>query len=148
MKRIMLVLLGSFLLTGISLPSQAIIKLFGLEVNVEKGTKEWNADKTDTKCVGKGLCTISIKGNGGLLSTSGTPGTLGFTEDGRFALSLSSLYITKEAWGDTFVDGTVTIYKDLDLRSLQSQLRGCPASIPAGTYRYVTTGDQIVVYFN
>lgn len=148
MKRILLSLLAVVLMTSISLQSHALIKLLGLEVEVEKGTKEWNADKTDTKCVGKGLCYIKVKGNGGLLSTFGTKGTLGFTEDGRFGIAFAAANLPKEIWGDTFVGGTVTINKDIDLSGVQTLLRGCPSAIHSGTYRYVVDGEQIVLFFN
>lgn len=144
----MLSLLAVVLMTSISLQSHALIKLFGLEIEFHKGTKEWNADKTKTECVGKGVCTVTFKGSGGLLSTSATPGILGFTEDGRFVMSCATNLITEEAWGDTFVGGSITIYKDIDLSSLQGQLRGCPSSIRAGTYHYVVDGNQIVIFFN
>ncbi len=32
----------------------------GIQVEVKKGTKEWNADRTKTECVGKGLCEFTL----------------------------------------------------------------------------------------
>ena len=58
MSRIFQVFILSMLMSIISMESQA--KLFGISINFKKGVKEWNATKTETECVGRGLCELSF----------------------------------------------------------------------------------------
>lgn len=121
--------------------------VFGLEITVKKGTKEWNADKTAIECVGKGLCEITIKGTiGG--STPQSLGTLGRTADGRLALSLPASILRDRNWSDTFVGGYVDLTQELLITpDIASSIKNCPSKIKAGRYAYQTIGQELVLYF-
>jgi len=143
-----LIMMFSLLLSVVLYSQQAQAKLFGIEIRFEKGTKQWNADRTETKCEGKGICVIVIKGNVGP-SENELAGTLGFNENGRLGMEVSADLIRNSKWNDTFVDGVLTIYKDLSIGSdIREKLRNCPASIPAGKYRYTIENGMAVILFN
>lgn len=138
--------LFSFLfVTGIY--SASASKIFGIEVKVVKGTKEWNADRTAIECVGKGFCELTIK-----VSVSGPEpqsiGTLGWIDDSTFGLSVPASILRDSKWSDTFENGFVTIQKDLLISSdIASQIKNCPSTIKAGKYRYKLDGNSVYVYF-
>ncbi|RYD53316.1 MAG: hypothetical protein EOP52_04020 [Sphingobacteriales bacterium] len=77
MKKIVLAL-GLMAVSAMSYQAQAAIKLFGFEVSFEKGSKEWNADRTSAECIGKGLCKISVRADA--LSFKGN---IGIDDEGR-----------------------------------------------------------------
>jgi len=59
MKKVLLmlvVMLGVF-------ESTYAFKIGGFEISFKRGKPEWNADRTDTKCVGGGICTGKISIN-------------------------------------------------------------------------------------
>lgn len=144
MKKLILMLV---VLMGVIVDVSAGIKLFGIEIHVKKGTLEWDATKTKTECVGKGLCEITIKGGadiGGVFSG----GILGFDESGRFGLSLPKEVLQDPKWSDTFVRGQVTIFKDIYLSNdITSKIRNCPVKIKAGTYSIIQEGNLIFIFF-
>lgn len=119
----------------------------GLEITVKKGTKEWNADKTNIECVGKGLCEITIKGTiGG--SAPQAVGTLGRTVDGRLALSLPASILRDRNWTDTFEGGYVTLTQELLITpDIAAAIKNCPSKIKSGRYAYQSMGQELVLYF-
>lgn len=136
----------SFLfVTGIY--SAEAAKIIGIEIKVVKGTKEWNADHTAIQCVGKGFCELTIR------ATIGSPepqllGTLGWIDGTSFGFSVPSSVLRDSKWSDTFVNGYVTIQKDLLITpDISSQIKNCPSSIKAGKYRYTVDGGNVYVYF-
>jgi hypothetical protein len=143
MKKLILMLV---VLMGVIVDVSAI-KLFGIEIHVKKGTLEWDATRTFTECVGKGLCEFTIKGSadiGGIYSG----GTLGFDESGRFGLSLPKELLQDPRWSDTFVRGQVTINKDIYLSNeITSKIRNCPTKIKAGIYSISQEGNFIFIFF-
>ncbi len=146
MKKLMMIF--SLILSVVVYSQQAHAKLLGIEIRFEKGTKQWNADRTETKCEGKGICIIVIKGNVGL-NENEMAGTLGFDENNRFGMLVSADQIRSSQWGDTFVDGVLTIYKDITLGSdIREKLRNCPSTIPAGKYRYTVENGSATILFN
>lgn len=119
----------------------------GIQVEVKKGTKEWNADHTLTQCVGKGLCEITIKGTiGG--SEPSLVATLGWIDGGSFGMSIPASILKDKQWADTFVNGEVTIQQDILLTpDITGQIKQCPTSIKAGRYRYKVDGNVVYVFF-
>jgi hypothetical protein len=80
MKKIVLAL-TVVAVSAVSFQSQAAIKLLGFELSFEKGTKEWNADKTASECIGRGICKISVKANALTFN-----GNIGIDEEGHLIL--------------------------------------------------------------
>lgn len=121
--------------------------VFGLEVKVVRGRKEWNADKTAILCVGRGLCEITIKGT----ISSAAPeslGTLGRADDGRLALSLPASILSDRNWAETFVRGYVDLEQELLITpDIASKIKNCPIKIMVGRYAYKQVGDYVVLYF-
>lgn len=144
MKKLFFVI-SFFFVTGIY--SAEAAKIFGIEVKVVKGTKEWNADRTVIECVGKGFCELTIK------ATVSSPepqliGTLGWIDGTNFGFSVSSTILRDSKWSDTFVNGFITIQKDLVISpDISSQIKNCPSTIKAGKYRYTVEGGNVYVYF-
>lgn len=141
----MFFLISFLCVTGIY--SATAAKIFGIEVKVVKGTKEWNADRTAIECVGKGFCEITIK------ATLGGPepqllGTLGWIDGSSFGFSVPASILRDSKWSDTFVNGFVTIQKDVLISpDISSQIKNCPNTIKAGKYRYSVDGGNVYVYF-
>ena len=144
MKKYFFLVLSIGLFTTYSAMASAII---GIQVEVKKGTKEWNADHTEVLCVGKGLCEISIK------ATIGSPAaqmiaTLGWIDGGSFGLSCPATILRDANWMDTFENGVVIIQQDLAITpDIASQIKNCPSVIKAGKYRYKQDGNSVYVYF-
>ncbi|MGI9190748.1 MAG: hypothetical protein ACR2IL_01410 [Chitinophagaceae bacterium] len=121
--------------------------VFGLEVRIVRGRKEWNADKTSLECVGRGICEIIIKGTIGS-SAPQSLGTLGRTDDGRLALSLPASILSDRTWSDTFVRGYVDLEQELLITpDIASKIKNCPSKIKVGRYAYKQVGDYVVLYF-
>ena len=147
MKKLILML--AVLMASITENVQAnFIKLGGVEVHVERGKKEWNADHTATFCVGKGICVFTIKANIDIGQSVST-GILGNDQNGRFGLAMPAESIRNSYWSETFIDGTLTIYQDITLdNEIRAKIRNCPATIAAGRYKYIVEDGTAIVYFN
>ena len=135
---------------GISLITNQVVmaaSVIGIQVEVKKGTKEWNADRTKVECVGKGICEITITGTIGNASSQ-LMGTLGWIDGGTFGLSLPATLLRDANWSDTFVNGFVTIQQDLAITpDIVAKIKNCPRVIKAGKYRYAIEGNEVYVYF-
>lgn len=144
MKKFLLLVCTIGLFTTNTTIAGAVI---GIQVEVKKGTKEWNADRTNVECVGKGICEITITGT----IASSSPqllGTLGWIDGTLFGLSLPATILRDANWSDTFVDGYVTIQKDLSITpDIAAKIKNCPRVIKAGKYRYKLDGSEVNVYF-
>lgn len=120
----------------------------GIQVEVKKGTKEWNADRTKTECVGKGFCEMTITGTVGG-SVPQAVGTLGWIDGVSFGISFPSAILNDKQWKDTFENGVVSIQSDLVLTpDITAKIKQCPTVIKAGKYRYKLDGNSVYVYFN
>lgn len=144
MKKFFLLVFAISFFTAHCIMADSII---GIQVEVKKGTKEWNADRTKTECIGKGLCEIILTGTiGG--STPQSLGTLGWINGGIFGLSLPASILRDAQWSDTFVNGYVTIQQDLSITpDIMGKIKDCPRVIKAGKYRYKLDGNAVLVYF-
>jgi hypothetical protein len=144
MKKFFLLVFAISFFTAHCVMADAVV---GVQVEVKKGTKEWNADRTKTECVGKGLCEVTITGTiGG--STPQSLGTLGWIDGRIFGMSFSSEILRDPNWSDTFVNGYVTIQQDLSITpDIAGKIKNCPRVIKAGKYRYKLDGSAVIVYF-
>ena len=121
------------------------INIIGVEVQIVKGTREWNADKTATLCVGKGICEIIFKGSTPL-SLLHTNGTLGRDDRNRLLLRVPSSILNDSQWSDTFVRGKVGIYQDIRISSdIAAKVKDCPNVIKAGQYTYEKVGNDVLI---
>jgi hypothetical protein len=144
-----LFLLGCLLMSAM-LQTAFAMKIAGVKISIERGTKEWNADRTAAVCIGRGLCILLIEANVELGSvTSGScVGELGYTEDGKFGLMLPSAVLTDKHCQETFAGGSVYIGKDIELgQDIRGKLKNCPSFIRAGSYRYIQQGNEVLVLF-
>ncbi len=149
MKKI--ILMGFLTIIGLTYSvSSSAFKLLGVEVKYVKGTREWNATKTEAICVGKGMCEITVKGNIGMAYQSGGDGigTLGFTDGGQFGMTFPKEMLADPYWKETFANGYIYIGKDIELGSdIQSKLKNCPRYIKAGNYKYQIQDGLVLVLF-
>jgi hypothetical protein len=144
MKKFFLLVCAISFFTSHSVMADTVV---GVQVEVKKGTKEWNADRTKTECVGKGLCEFTIGGTVGS-STPQSLGTLGWINEGTFGLSLPADILRDAKWSDTFVNGYVTIQQDLSITpDVAGKIKNCPRVIKAGKYGYKLDGKAVIVYF-
>lgn len=149
MKKLILMLV---VLMGVIVDVSAGIKLGGIEVHVERGRKEWNADKTATFCVGKGICIFTIKANVdiGAAKSHYEPGSglLSF-DNNKLALVLSESCLRDSYWSDLFVNGQLYVGAtiDLDPRIREKFGPNCPRQILAGNYNIQRNDGLLVIYF-
>lgn len=147
MKKLIMMFCIAF--AGMMISETATAKIFGISITYKRGIREWNADRTETYCVGRGLCEIIISGSAGGSGSVVGIGTLGFDENKRFGLSFSADVLRDPNWTDTFVDGILTITQDILIdRDIISKLPNCPPVIKPGRYKYVVAGNEAIVYFN
>ncbi len=149
MKKMMMICFALFAFIS----SNATIKIGGIEVSIERGKKEWNADKTATFCVGKGLCVIVVKGSLDIGVTK-IPRELGSgilgVQDGHTVLVLPIRSIDDSYWKNLFVDNKLYVGSDIliDKQASQKIGSGCLDVIKTGSYSYKIQDETIVVYFN
>jgi hypothetical protein len=147
MKKLIMMFCIAF--AGMMISETATAEIVGVTVTYKRGIREWDATRTKTECVGRGLCEVSVGGTiGGSGSIVGV-GTLGFDENKRFALSFSADILRDPNWKDTFVDGILTVTQDVLIdRDIIRKLPNCPPVIKPGRYKYVVNGNEAIVYFN
>ena len=157
MKKVLLmlvVMLGVF-------ESTYAFKIGGFEISIQRGKPEWNADHTDTKCVGGGICIGRIAFDVDIPSIKTIPdGQEGFNIEGNMYSANVVKYNNKLAiefslrfynnFRSDFIGDKFSINRDINLTSQALNLIGLSGSttIKAGTYPFIkdkSTGALLVI---
>lgn len=141
-----------FVMVGMVSEMMAGIKLGGVEVTIQRGRKEWNADRTETFCVGKGLCVIVIKANVdiGMAKSDYQPGTgLLSYDNNQLSLVISQKCLSDSYWSDLFIGGKLHVGSTIELDPKLREIFGssCPRQIKAGDYSIQRVDDLIIINF-
>ncbi|MBK7764091.1 MAG: hypothetical protein IPI46_12230 [Bacteroidetes bacterium] len=120
----------------------------GIKVSYEKGTMEWNADKTKTYCVGKGVCRLEVSADVplGIYDGGIAVGIIGYSENGQFCMVFPKSILSNSEWAETFQNGRLYVGKDIILNStVRSKLKNCPMLIKAGNYNYSVIDNEVLI---
>lgn len=116
---------------------------FNFNIEIHTGHKEWNADRTATECVNRGLCIL--KGGGG----ASTLASLVTIDNGNLGLAIKESDMDNRQIANLF-DERGNIYVSMpiefdDVLIALLQKNGCTANhINAGTYKPVAQNGYMV----
>lgn len=115
-----------------------------INVEIETGRRQWNADHTETHCVGRGLCRLKLGGG------TSTAAIMVVTDNGNLGFAIRESDIDKRQFsnlrddnGNVYVSVTERFDDDLIARLQKAGIN--VDHINAGTYKPIIQ-DGYVVY--
>lgn len=149
MKKIFLMMV---MMISITYSSMAF-KIGGIEFSWKRGKPEWNATKTDVGCVGKGMCTGTIKFTGDVSLIKLTPdGSEEFditgnnfssnlvNFNGQLAIEFSKNYYN--SFRDDFSNGMFDINGEININSTVAKTLGYNGSTKFAAGKYKVYQDK------
>ncbi|HEY9178090.1 MAG TPA: hypothetical protein VIN07_10385 [Flavipsychrobacter sp.] len=134
MKKVILILTCFLSVFLVSKDSYAL-KIFGIEIKYERGIKEWNADRTATECVSRGMCSLTIGGSGGISARLGNV-------DGNLVIAIPASYYN--AYPEDFEGDLFDVNCDVEVPYADASTIGFSTGLlySAGTYPVVYDAEE------